>query len=66
VDAAQIRAFTDEIMYHLAAMLPPEYRGLYADVAEKRPDLIIRYADSSQQASELWPVGRAGWAYPTL
>ncbi|MGD2041354.1 MAG: lysophospholipid acyltransferase family protein [Anaerolineae bacterium] len=36
----QIRAFTEEIMYHLAAMLPPQYRGVYADVAEKRPDLV--------------------------
>lgn len=45
---AEIRAFTDEIMYHLAAMLPPEYRGLYADVTDKRPDLVIRYAASGQ------------------
>ena len=46
--AAEIRDFTDEIMYHLAAMLPPEYRGLYADVADKRPDLLVRYAASGQ------------------
>lgn len=38
--AAQVHAFTDEIMYRLAAMLPPEYRGEYADVEEKRPDLM--------------------------
>ncbi len=46
--AADIRDFTDEIMYHLAAMLPPKYRGLYSDVEDKRPDLIVRYAASSQ------------------
>ncbi len=43
VSTAQVRAFTAEIMYRLAAMLPPEYRGVYADVAEKRPDLIEFY-----------------------
>lgn len=29
--AADLRRNTDEIMCHLAAMLPPEYRGYYAD-----------------------------------
>jgi hypothetical protein len=42
--SAQVHAFGEEIMYHLAAMLPPEYRGVYADVVEKRPDLMARYA----------------------
>lgn len=42
---AEIHAFTEEIMYRLAAMLPPEYRGVYSDVAEKRPDLLELYAD---------------------
>ncbi len=41
---AQIHAFAEEIMYRLAAMLPPEYRGVYADVAEVRPDLMALYA----------------------
>jgi 1-acyl-sn-glycerol-3-phosphate acyltransferase len=40
--AAEVHAFTEEIMYRLAAMLPPEYRGLYADVTEKRPDLLAQ------------------------
>jgi 1-acyl-sn-glycerol-3-phosphate acyltransferase len=40
---AEIRAFTDEIMYRLAAMLPQEYRGQYADVEDKRPDLVALY-----------------------
>jgi 1-acyl-sn-glycerol-3-phosphate acyltransferase len=41
---AQVHAFAEEIMYHLAAMLPPEYRGVYANVAEERPDLFAQYA----------------------
>lgn len=41
---AEIRAFTDEIMYRLAAMLPQRYRGQYADVEDKRPDLVALYA----------------------
>jgi 1-acyl-sn-glycerol-3-phosphate acyltransferase len=44
VSAADARAFTEEIMYRLAAMLPPEYRGEYADVVEERPDLVAFYA----------------------
>lgn len=42
--AAQVHAFAEEIMYRLAAMLPPQYRGLYNDVAENRPDLFALYA----------------------
>jgi 1-acyl-sn-glycerol-3-phosphate acyltransferase len=38
--AAQIEGFSQEIMYRLAAMLPEQYRGVYADVSEKRPDLL--------------------------
>lgn len=38
--AAEVHAFSEEMMYHLAALLPPEYRGVYADVAEKRPELV--------------------------
>lgn len=30
-----IDAATQEVMTHIAAMLPPEYRGVYADVTEK-------------------------------
>jgi 1-acyl-sn-glycerol-3-phosphate acyltransferase len=35
-----VRALSQDIMYRLAAMLPPQYRGVYADVAERRPDLL--------------------------
>ncbi len=48
--ATEIRAFTEEIMYHLAAMLPPEYRGVYADVEEKRPNLLEQRAIHVQPA----------------
>ena len=46
--AAQVHGFSEEIMYRLAAMLPPEYRGVYEDVTEKRPDLLALYATDSQ------------------
>jgi 1-acyl-sn-glycerol-3-phosphate acyltransferase len=36
----EVHAFSRDIMYRLAAMLPPQYRGVYADVAERRPDLF--------------------------
>jgi 1-acyl-sn-glycerol-3-phosphate acyltransferase len=38
-------AFTEEIMYRMAALLPREYRGVYSDVGEKRPDLRPFTAD---------------------
>jgi len=41
---ARLDQFTDEIMCTLAAMLPPEYRGVYAD----HPLLLARLAASSQ------------------
>ncbi len=37
---ADVEAFTEEIMYRLAAMAPADYRGVYDDVADKRPDLV--------------------------
>jgi 1-acyl-sn-glycerol-3-phosphate acyltransferase len=46
--AAQVSAFSEEIMYHLAAMLPAEYRGVYSDVTDKRPDLLVLYATDSR------------------
>jgi 1-acyl-sn-glycerol-3-phosphate acyltransferase len=39
-DAGAVRAFGEEIMYRLAALLPPAYRGVYGDVATARPDLV--------------------------
>jgi 1-acyl-sn-glycerol-3-phosphate acyltransferase len=46
--AAQVQALTQEIMYRLAALLPPKYRGVYADVAERRSDLVAEQADESR------------------
>ena len=34
VTSAHLDSFTEEIMYRLAALLPPEYRGVYANVPE--------------------------------
>ena len=34
ITAAHLESFTEEIMHHLAALLPPEYRGVYADAPE--------------------------------
>jgi len=48
IGAAQIHAFAEEIMYRLAVMLPPEYRGVYNDVAERRPDLVALHTTTSQ------------------
>ena len=48
--AAEISEFSEEIMYRLAAMLPPEYRGVYADVEERRPDLLALYAPFRESA----------------
>lgn len=45
--SAQIHEFSEEIMYRMAAMLPAEYRGVYSDVEEKRPDLMGLYATKS-------------------
>jgi 1-acyl-sn-glycerol-3-phosphate acyltransferase len=42
--AAEIHAFSEEMMYHLAALLPAEYRGVYADVADRRPELLAEVA----------------------
>jgi 1-acyl-sn-glycerol-3-phosphate acyltransferase len=46
--ANEIHAFAQEIMYRLAAMLPPEYRGVYDDVEAKRPDLVALYTGGCQ------------------
>ncbi len=49
VSAVDARAFTEEIMYRLAVMLPQVYRGEYADVTEQRPDLVALYETIHQQ-----------------
>lgn len=48
VSAAQANAFTEEIMYRLAALLPAEYRGVYADVEDKHPEWVMAQANNSK------------------
>ena len=43
-NAEQQHELTEEIMYRIAALLPPAYRGVYGDLAEKRPDLLALHA----------------------
>jgi 1-acyl-sn-glycerol-3-phosphate acyltransferase len=50
VATKEVRAFTEEIMYHLAALLSPEYRGVYDDVGEKRPELFALHAFGSSSS----------------
>ncbi len=51
IGPAEAQAFTEEIMYHMAAMLPPEYRGVYGDVTDRRPDLVKLFATGSESSS---------------
>jgi 1-acyl-sn-glycerol-3-phosphate acyltransferase len=44
-----IRATTDEIMYSLAAMLPPEYRGVYSAVEKFAPRYLLPYHNAALQ-----------------
>lgn len=39
----EISTITNEIMYALAEMLPPEYRGVYADVADYTPRFLVPF-----------------------
>ena len=43
-NAEQQHELTDEIMYRIAALLSPQYRGVYGDITEKRPDLLALYS----------------------
>ena len=35
------RKITDEIMYQLATLLPPEYRGIYADLEAATTEYLV-------------------------
>lgn len=50
-NAQQQHELTDEIMYRIAVLLPPQYRGVYGDVTEKRPDLLARYSSGGEPTS---------------
>jgi 1-acyl-sn-glycerol-3-phosphate acyltransferase len=45
ITTADVHAFSEEIMYRLAAILPPEYRGVYADIEDARPEFLVALAD---------------------
>lgn len=49
---SEVRAFAEEIMYRLAAMLPSSYRGVYSDVPDTRPDLLTFYAAGHQNPTK--------------
>jgi len=42
-----MQRITDEIMYRIAALLPPEYRGVYADVANARLEYTVPWKTQS-------------------
>lgn len=44
----EIAGITDEIMYSLAEMLPPEYRGVYSNVEEFAPSFLLPYHGSTE------------------
>jgi 1-acyl-sn-glycerol-3-phosphate acyltransferase len=50
INVAEVHQFTEEIMYRLSAMLPPAYRGVYANVEEQRPDLVALYAAADRSS----------------
>jgi 1-acyl-sn-glycerol-3-phosphate acyltransferase len=54
VDAAGVRVtrevrrqMTDEIMYQLAALLPPAYRGVYSDLSQAS-ETYIRFSSGTE------------------
>lgn len=49
--AADLRANTDEIMCRIAAMLPPNYRGVYADHLRTRRLLASGYGEEPIEAN---------------
>ncbi len=42
-DRAQLRQMTREAMYRLSTLLPPPYRGVYADLSQATAELIRPY-----------------------
>jgi len=41
----ELRAMTREAMYQLAALLPPEYRGVYSELDKASTDLLVLEAE---------------------
>lgn len=48
-----ISTITDEIMYTLATMLPPEYRGVYADIEKFAPRYLFPYHATQVQETNM-------------
>ncbi len=47
----EIRGITDDVMFSLAKMLPPEYRGLYSAVDKFAPRYLVPYNSAAAQTS---------------
>lgn len=60
VTRQEIATITNEIMYTLAEMLPPEYRGVYADVDNFTPHFLVPYVavqgEDSKVRQEIVPM----------
>jgi len=48
---AELQAYTDQLMLTLAGMLPPAYRGVYADRAENEEQVTDAYPSSAPSVS---------------
>ncbi|MCS7221226.1 MAG: lysophospholipid acyltransferase family protein [Anaerolineae bacterium] len=55
VDKATMRRMADEAMYRIAAILPPEMRGVYSDLSQATADFLIPLV-----ANDFEPRGRQG------
>ncbi len=47
----EIRGITDDIMFSLAKMLPPEYRGVYSNVENFAPRYLVPYNSAAAQTA---------------
>ncbi len=59
ISREEISIVTDEIMYTLATMLPPEYRGIYSDVEKFAPRYLFPYhapAQANSTTTEVMPL----------
>jgi 1-acyl-sn-glycerol-3-phosphate acyltransferase len=45
----QLRSMTDEAMYRLSALLPPDYRGVYADVQGARCQFTVTISSDTDR-----------------
>lgn len=57
VSAAQREQMTEEIMYQLAALLPPPYRGLYSDLPPATETWLHFEPPHTSNLARAWDVG---------